>query len=940
MKHLKKIFVAALAFFAVACNNSEQSLSYDYFQSGVTITFSDNSGVKVDFYLQDAVRITKWTSGGKSDKHGLCVTANPVVKKIFSCENEDFLTLKSEQLIVNINKTNGNVSFFNSDSLPIINEMGTPYFKDITAFDDKGYTVAQQFSLMGNQALYGLGQHQEGFMNYRGKELLLSQSNVNAVNPVLVSTDGYGIFWDNYSLTKFTNTNPEVLTIWSEMGDNIDYYFMGSNNIDGVISIYRKLTGKAQNLPVWAFGYWQSKERYKTQNELLTVAKRYDIQNIPLDCMVQDWEWWEPGKWSGMEFDSTRYPNPKLAVDALHAMNVHTMISVWPCIGVESPMYRDMLSKGFLYEPLGWGNFRYVDVYNPEAMKLYCQYLNKGVKSKGFDAWWLDSTEPDVMNALTKESHQYEMKRMKPNYLGSFTRYLNPYVLVMLDYINKDWRNDSPEKRTVLLTRSAFAGLQRNGAIPWSGDIGASWEIFQHQISAGLNLCMSGIPFWTFDIGSFLIGSYEGVFTYGAKDPAYQEYYTRMFQFGTFTPIFRSHGSDAPREMWEIPQYKNVLVEFDKIRYSLMPYIYSVAIRCAVDDYTIMRGLAMDFKDDAKVYNINNQYMFGENIMVCPVTNYMYNTPPQISTLVPPEVFKTNDGKPGISAKYYNDNKFSNLTRECIDSQVDAYWYTGRPEYVTDSMYSVHWEGKIVAPETGKYQFQIKSFDSRLIVFNGDTLKIELDGNEPYYQFLNLEKGKEYPIICETVNHQTGAARFRLFWKTPKDFERENQKSNQPKTRMVYLPEGSNWVDFFTGKTYQGGTEVEFEAPINRIPVLIKCGAILPMSPEITRANQIYDKDLEIRIFPGADGVYTLYEDAGDGFEYENGEFSKITFRWNNSSNTLTILNREGNFKGMKTNRKFKIVKVDQNIGLGSNPVSDKNAKIVDYNGSEIEIKL
>ena len=896
MIQLKHTFIAISALLLSACSET---------------TENEINMPKVEFYSPNTVRIIKKPADGTFDKTSLVVKSQKPQVNVTTSDNQDFFIVASDSLIVKVSKKDGNVQFLRPDSSIILQEVDKPYFNPIQAFDDKGFTVEQKFLLDKNDALYGLGQHQEGFMNYRGKELLLSQSNVNAINPVLVSNKGYGIFWDNYSLTKFNNKDADTLSLWSEMGDNIDYYFFNADNIDGAISEYRNLTGKAQNLPLWAFGYWQSKERYQTQQEVVDVAKRYQKMNgVGLDVMVQDWEWWPSGQWSGMAFDNERYPNPKKMTQTLHDMDLHSMISVWPCVGVESPMYFDMLAKGYLYEPLGWGNFRYVDVYNPDAMKLYCEYLNKGVKSQNFDAWWFDSTEPDVMNALTKESHQYEMKRMKPNHLGSFTRYLNPYVLVMLDYINNDWRKNTPDKRTTILTRSAFAGLQRCGAMPWSGDIGASWEIYRRQIAAGLNLCMSGIPFWTFDIGSFLIGSYEGVFTYGAKDPAYQEFYTRMFQFGCFTPIFRSHGSDAPREMWEMPLYTNVLIKFDQLRYTLMPYIYSSAIRCAVDDYTMMRGLAMDFKNDENVLNINDQYMFGEEIMVCPVTDYMYHTPPQISSLVPPEVFKTNDGKPGINAKYYNDNQFQNLTRESIDSQVDAYWYTGRPEYVTDSMYSIRWEGKIVAPETGKYQFQIKSFDSRLIIFNGDTLKVQLAGNEPYYEFLNLEKGKEYPIVCETVNHQTGAARFRLFWKTPADFARETQKAKQKESRNVYLPKGSRWTELFSGKTYEGGNTYEIPCPIDIMPIFVKAGSILPTTPGITRAAQSKSKPLDILIYPGADCTYTLYEDAGDGYGYERGEYSKTLFQWNDSTSTLTIGNRVGSYPGMPSEREIRIVLV------------------------------
>jgi alpha-D-xyloside xylohydrolase len=301
---------------------------------------------------------------------------------------------------------------------------------------------------------------------------------------------------------------------------------------------------------------------------------------------------------------------------------------------------------------------------------------------------------------------------------------------------------------------------------------------------------------------------------------------------------------------------------------------------------------------------------------------------------VPPEVFKTNDGKPGINAKYYNDNKFQNLTRESVEPQVDAYWYTGRPSYVTDSMYSIRWEGTITAPETGKYQFQIKSFDSRVIIFNGDTLKIQLDCNEPYFEFVEMEKGKEYPIICETQNHQTGAARFRLYWKTPSDFAKEQDTVQREKTREVYLPKGNKWIDFYTGKVYDGGQTVKVDAPIEKIPLLVKQGSILPMGKEIQYADENPFAPMEIRVYQGSDGEFTLYEDAGDNLNYMNSEYSKITFKYSESDKVLTILPREGSFAKMPKSRIF-------NIAV--NPVGTsiaKTVKSVTYTGVQVNIQL
>ena len=915
-----KILLASLLL--SSCGGNELKISD--INGGAEIIFPNGENEKIVFYSPSTIRCYK-TKDGKDLKHeSLVVKKNPPQNiKTVKTETQDFVILTSEKLKVCVSKSDGKLSFFNADSSVLFKEETPTEFQKKVIKGDTGYSVNQKFLISSSEGIYGFGQNQENFMNYRGKTLGLSQSNTNAVSPVFVSTNGYGVFFDNYSFIQFSEKDNTV-SISQAMGDGFDYYVFAGENADKIISEYRNLTGKAVMLPRWAFGYWQSKERYKSQDELLEVAKRYRKENIPIDCMVQDWEWWENGKWSSMEFDEKRFPNPKAMMDELHKLNLHAIISVWPCIGLNAKMHDDFYKRGFLLEPIGWGNFRYIDVYNPKAMDLYNDYVYKNVYNQGFDGWWHDSTEPDVINSLTKESHRYETEKLENNYLGSYTRYLNPYVLAMLDKVYDKWTSTDKNRRACILTRSAFAGLQRDGAITWSGDIGASWQIFQDQITAGLNFSLSGLPYWSFDIGGFLIGSYDRLFTYGAKDPAYMELYTRMFQFATFTPIFRSHGSDAPREMWEMGKFKPVLIEFDKLRYKLLPYIYSLAGKVYNEDYTMMRALVMDFPEDKNVYKIKDEYMFGNEILVAPVTDYMYHTPPQISKITPKEVFKN-----GVNVKYYKDKNFKELSKEETAENIDLYWYDGRPEYVTDSMYSVRFESVLVAPETGKYQFQIKSFDSRVIIFNGDTLKVQLDCNEPYFEFLELEKGKEYPIICETQNNQTGAARFRLYWKTPSDFEKETQKADKPKSRKVYLPKSTNWVDFFTGEVYQGGQTVEIETPIEKIPILIRQGSILPLSEVGQYADEKANGDLEIRIFEGQDGEFTLYEDEGDNLNYKDGKFSLIKFSYSEKDKTLKISETQGSFPGMKTERFFTVT-----TKLG------KVIQKVKYEGKEIEIKL
>ena len=331
----------------------------------------------------------------------------------------------------------------------------------------------------------------------------------------------------------------------------------------------------------------------------------------------------------------------------------------------------------------------------------------------------------------------------------------------------------------------------------------------------------------------------------------------------------------------------------------------------------------MDFPNDKNVYEIKDEYMFGNNILVAPVTDYMYHTPPQISKLVPKEVFKN-----GVKVKYYKDNNFTNLTKEETADNINIFWYTGRPDYVTDSEYSIRWEGTLVAPETGKYQFQVKTHDSKVIILDGKKLNIELDYIEPYFEYINLEKGKEYSIICETQRMQTGPARFLLFWKTPSDFQKEMEKADKPKTREVYLPKGCKWIDFWTNAVYEGGKTYTFDAPIDKIPLLIKQGSILPLKDNMQYADEKPFGELEIRVYQGANGEFLLYEDEGDNLNYQSGSFSLIKFEYNENEKKLKINKREGTFEGMQKDRIFKITN------------GKKTIKTINYNGEELVVIL
>ncbi len=618
-------------------------------------------------------------------------------------------------------------------------------------------------------------------------------------------------------------------------------------------------------------------------------------------------------------------------IDIIHKQNFHIIISIWAGLGPNTAVYKDMQKNGFLYSPVGWAGFRYYDAYNPAANNLYWQYMNKGLFSKGIDGWWMDSTEPDIINALTKESEEYEMKRVENNHLGSFAKYLNPYSLLITESVYKNQRKETDKKRVYILTRSTFAGQQRAAATTWSGDIGADWSIYKRQISAGINYCMSGIPYWTFDIGAFVLGAYGGVFSNGGKDPAYQELYTRMFQFGTFCPIFRSHGSETPREIWQFEEFVPTLIKFDNLRYRLMPYIYSMAAQVTNNGYTIMRGLPMDFENDKNTYPIDDQFMFGPAIMVCPVTEYMLHRPPEQSVPVTSEYFKTKDGKQGLNAKYFKDTEFKKLSLEKIDSSINIFWYTGRPAYVTDSTLAIRWEGKLIPSQTGKHQFHIKCFGPSKIFLDGKELPFVYSSVEAYTDFVDLKAGKEYDFAVEKTNSSSGAFRVLMYWKTPEIFAKEKIVEKREQTRKVYLPANHQWFDFWTGEILNGGQTVTSSAPIDKIPLFVKAGSIIPMGPFIQYAEEKTDP-IEIRIYPGADAMFTIYEDENDNYNYEKGAYSIISLSWNNVKKQLTIGKRAGLFPGLPKEHIFQIVIIDKTKrnGLDVNPNPDK---IIHYNG-------
>ena len=508
-------------------------------------------------------------------------------------------------------------------------------FKSVPAY--KAYHTKLEFDWNKDEALYGLGSHEEGMMNLSGQHQYLYQQNMKAVIPVLVSTNGYGILVDSYSLMVFRN-DAFGSYIWTDVDQQMDYYFIYGPNLDNIVAGYRRLTGRVPMLPRWAFGYTQSKERYETQEELINVVKEHRDRKIPMDLIVLDWKSWTGDLWGQKSFDSERFKDPSAMMESLHDMNAKLMISIWPIMKNQGENYKEMKESRYLL-----GNQATYDAFNPDARKLYWKQANEGLFSKGVDAWWCDCTEPfeaDWTGEVKPEPEERVLINTSESKKYMDPQFINAYSLMHSKCIYEGQREVTSEKRVVNLTRSVYAGQQRYSTITWSGDLSANWSTLKKQIADGLNFCITGVPYWTTDIGAFFVKKrglwfYNGDYEEGCKDMGYRELYVRWFQYGAFLPMFRSHGTDTPREMWNFGEpgsiFYDTLLKFDYLRYRLIPYIYSLAGMVTHDDYTMMRALVFDFQSDPNTYNIDDQYMFGPSFMVCPVTKPMYYNPKSVA---------------------------------------------------------------------------------------------------------------------------------------------------------------------------------------------------------------------------------------------------------------------------------------------------------------------
>ena len=681
-------------------------------------------------------------------------------------------TLSTTRLTLKITNEDGVIEYQDAQGRRLFSE-GPKSMTPEEADGEKTFRAETVAKIYGShEGLYGLGQHQAGVWNYRGETVDLSQENTNIAVPLLISSNGYGVFWNNTSRTHVNNRFVHYLYIGSEVADSIDYYFFYGPQFDRLIGAYRELTGAAPMYGKWAYGFWQSKNKYQSQKEVLDVASKYRDLHIPADNIVQDWFWWT----STGEFKwNKNYPDPQQMIDELHREEFHFMVSIWPFFYPGTATYEDMDKRGYLFEktrvlsfhPQGMGVY---DATNPAARKYYWDLVSKSLFKLGVDAWWMDTTEPETEG---KEDNIMLHHRLS---IGSGTRYANVFPLLDTSGIYEGQRSESDQKRVFILSRSAFAGSQRYGVTAWSGDVLSDFETYKRQIPAGLNFALSGIPYWTTDIGGFTLAD--------NKSPEYRELFVRWFQYGTFCPIFRVHGTRTANEneLWSYgEEAQTILTKLDTLRYRLLPYIYSLAWKVTSDHYTIMRPLVMDFPNDPRVLNIGDQFLFGPAVLVNPVT-------------------------------------------------------------------------------------------------------------------------------------EQGAS-----------------------SRHLYLPQG-RWFDFWTGESITGGKSIDAPAPLERLPLYVRAGSILPLGPSVEYSTQSPTIPVELRVYPGADGDFVLYEDENDNYDYEKGAYSTIPFHWDNAARRLTVGERQGSFPGLMVSRAFRVVMVESNSGAGvESPVGA--GQLLEYSGSRVSVQ-
>lgn len=903
------------------------------------------------FYGPGIVRINTNLGRTHTDKPSLAVIGSPAAVAFTLRDTPESLEVVSTKLRILADKRTGALTFLGPDGNVLTRERAEhpDEIKEVAFANVPSYEVRHSFTLAPDESIYGLGQYNQPYMDYRGQEVLLVQTNIGTVVPFILSTKRYGILWDIYSKMIFKD-DAAGASLWAESAPaGVDYYFVAGGTMDGVIAGYRQLTGVAPMFPKAAFGFFMSKERYKTQDRLVEVVRNFRKEGFPIDYIVQDWQYWgsdHDGTWSGMIWDKERFPNPAGLTRTLHdELHVKLMNSIWPSVGNDTALAHELDAQGLRFTPLHWisKQARIYDAFSPTARAIYFKHIKQGLLDVGVDALWMDGTEVEVGGACHDPGDvERDIKGLGNNAMGDFVRYLNPYSLLTTKGTYEGQRATS-EKRVFTLTRSAWAGQQRYAALPWSGDTTAGWDTFQNQISGGINIAMAGLPYWTQDTGGFFVNDPQG-----EKSLPYQELFARWNQFAIFNPIYRIHGANIEREPYIFksfaPETYQSLLQAAQLRYRLLPYIYSLAWQTTANAYTLMRGLPMDFPDDPKVRKMDDAFMFGPAFLVHPVTRAMFHVSDPPPVTIPADALRTPDGRPGLAVQYFEGVDFNKPAGKTVDGTVEHSWpgppLAGPPPGLSGfDNFSARWEGTITAPETGEYEIGVEYDDGARLFLGGKLLVEDWSFGAKRYRGtkITLVKGQKVPVIAEF--HQGGQARFfRIGWRTP---SARHALDNQPKaldnTMATYLPTGTNWYDFQTGERFVGGRTVTKPCPLDTFPVYVRAGSIVPMGPaDLQYATERPGAPYEIRIYPGANATFTIYEDDNETYAYERGERATIDLFWDDAARTLRISARQGSFPGMCAERTLQIVLVDPAAARPSNTI----ARTLRYTGEPISVRI
>ena len=944
--HHAAVLGAALAVIA-GTSLADDAFQYKITESGLQIK-AGNITKNIEVYGDNGrtLRVTANLNGVSHAKHpSISVIAKPG-KANFTLgkDAKKNVVFDSPSITVTVEKSTGALTFSRPDGKVILAEKSgaAPEIKEVTISGAPTYEVKQTFTLQPDEAVYGLGQSIRPYLNYRGKEILIVQANIPAYTNVLTSSNDYGILWDICSQSIF-HDDARGMSIWSESAPaGVDYYLMAGDGLDGVISEYRMLTGDAPMFPRQAYGFFMSKERYSSQNELIGIVDTFRKNHYPLDYIVQDWQYWtdKKGNWTSMTWDPERYPDPKAMCDTIHNdYHAKILISIWPTVGDECDLGRELDSKNLLFKPPHWiRQGRVYDAYSQEGREIYFKHLKKGLLDVGVDATWMDGTEVETRSACHDQRAMIrDIKENGINAMGDFTRYLNSYTLMTTKGCYEGQRATS-NKRVFTLTRSTWAGQQRYAALSWSGDTTASWGRLKEDIVGGLSASLSGLPYWTQDTGGFFASGFQG----GIRNAEYQELLARWNQFAIFNPVYRWHGTGLSKEPWRFkdiaPEMYESYLSAARLRYRMMPYIYSLAWMTTKDHYTMTRPLVMDFPDDPKAATCEDQFMFGPAMLVQPVTRSLLHVSRPKPPVIDASALTTPDGEPGVKIDYFNDERLRNHVSSAVERVVDLSWpgppLVAWPEGLRNGdHFSARLTGFITAPEDGKYEIGVSGDDGFRLWLDDKLVVEDWAAADARYKSTDIELKKGQKVAFRLDYYQNLYAReLKLCWRTPDELKRYASEHSDSEVDVT-LPLGAKWYDFFTNETFNGGETLRRSCPVDRFPLFVKAGSIVPFNGEDTEyATQKTSAPMEIRIYPGADSSFTLYEDDNETYDYEKGAYSEIRFDWDDAASELAIRSRKGEFPGMERTRSFRVTIVrDGKVSEG---------KTIGYDGNEVSVKF